>query len=221
MDLRLGLVGRGYWGDTYAKELTRLGIDFWQAGKDWKPEADGIIVACSTPAHYEVAKAVLRAGIPVLVEKPLTLCSRQAQELVDLGGIGFVSHTRLYSPSWRDFKASLPHVESVEAWAGGVNETNPDAIWNWAAHLAPMCFDIGFCPRKAVFHITEEKQPLRFVVNGTHEFRDGPPGALSVLIREFCEAIEVDLPDNAGIGLGYEVVKFTEELACRSRTTPA
>lgn len=216
MDVRLGLVGRGYWGNTYASELKKLGIAFWQAGRDW-PEVlvnnptDGVIVASSTDSHYRIAKTLLRFGVPVLVEKPVTLCARQALELAGMGGIGFVGHTRLYSPAWRDFKASLGPVETVEAWAGGVNDTNPDAIWNWGSHLAAMCLDIGFCPRKAVFHITEEKQALRFVANGL-EFVDGPPGALANLITQFCEAIAKGAPDNRGMRLGYEVVKFTEEL---------
>lgn len=222
MNIRLGLVGRGPWGNVYAEELRALGIDSWHAGRDWKPEQDaryfkldtsGVIVACASSAHYEVAKICLELGLPVLVEKPLCLSSKQALELVNMGGIGLVGHTRLYSPAWREFKASfLSHPpKHVEGWAGGVNATNTNAVWNWAPHLAAMCFDLGYDPRDAVLHMTEERQPLRFAADG-REFTDGPPGALRVLITEFCDAIRKGVPDNAGISMGYETVKFTEEL---------
>lgn len=220
MALRLGLVGRGYWGNVYAKVLTELGIEFVQYGRDWSPSAkEGIIVACSTEAHYSVAKQALLMGLPILVEKPVTLRSVQARELASLGGIGFVSHTRLYSPSWADFKREFQPLcakplmvpQRVEAWAGGVNETNPDALWNWLPHLIPMCLDLGFDPLKAEFHITEEKQPLRFVADG-REFVDGKPGALANLVTQFCEAIKRGEPDNRGLELGARVVELTEQL---------
>lgn len=214
MALRLGLVGRGYWGNTYKKVLEELGIKHWQAGRDWKQQgaADGIIIACSTEAHYEIAKFCLSIGMPVLVEKPLTLRSAQARELASMGGIGFVSHTRLYSPAWGEFKREFKSPpKRIEAWAGGVNETNPDALWNWLPHLIPMCLDLGFDPMKAEFHITAEKQPLRFVADG-REFVDGKPGALANMVAQFCKAIERGQPDNRGIQLGAGVVEVTENL---------
>jgi predicted dehydrogenase len=136
--------------------------------------------------------------------------SREVEALIELGGIAFAGHTRLYDPAWRQFKAKLPKIRSVEAFAGGVNETNPDAEWNWGTHLAAMCLDLGFDPYAAVFHITEEKQPLRFVVNGEFEFRDGPPGAMACLVTEFCEAIREGKPNNEGLKLGLKTVQYVE-----------
>lgn len=213
--MRLGLVGRGYWGNTYANVLSELGIEFWQAGRDWKKQgfADAIIVACSTEAHYEVARFCLCIGMPVLVEKPMTLRGPQARELEAMGGIGFVSHTRLYDPAWAIYRDGFKTPpKKIEAWAGGVNETNPDALWNWLTHLIPMCLDLGFDPMTAVFHITEERKPLRFVADGL-EFQDSS-GALANLVAEFCGAIEKNEPDNRGIELGARVVEITERLIC-------
>ena len=208
----LGIVGRGYWGNTYATVLKNLGISFWQAGRDWGgyDRPDGLIIASSSSSHYEVAKEALSRGIPVLVEKPVCMKSEQAEVLISLGGIAFAGHTRLYDPAWRSFKADLGEVESVEAWAGGVNPTNPDAELNWWVHLAAMCHDIGFDPEKAVFHVTEEKQPLKFFA-GVKEFRDGPPGALACLVREFMEAIEWGVPDNRGLRLGLKTLQYVEK----------
>lgn len=48
------------------------------------PEVDVVSVAVPTSAHYPVAKACLLAGKHVLVEKPITVTSDEAQELVQL-----------------------------------------------------------------------------------------------------------------------------------------
>ena len=129
-------------------------------------------------------RVVSKWAIPVLVEKPACLRAYQAVNLMCQKVPVWVNHTRLFDPAWRALKALKP--ESVEAWAGGVNETNPDAYLNWISHLVPMCLDLGFCPDSALFHITKEKQPLRFVVNG-NEFRD-TGGALKNLLEQFMVA---------------------------------
>ncbi len=167
--MRLGIVGRGYWGDTYARTLRQLGFEFWQAGRDWKPEADGIIIACRSDAHFRVAYECLRKGIAVLIEKPVCLESAHVEQLIALGGVVLCGHTRLHDPDWPRFKAMKPY--RIEAWAGGVTQSNPDPHWNWLPHLVAMCADLGFDPDSASFHITRERTPLRFAVNGI-EFRD-------------------------------------------------
>lgn len=45
---------------------------------------DGAIIVTNHAAHYPVAKACLEAGLHLLIEKPMTLFARQAQELVEL-----------------------------------------------------------------------------------------------------------------------------------------
>jgi hypothetical protein len=213
--VRLGIVGRGYWGDTYARVLKRLHIPHWQDGRYWhiREAPDGLIVACKSEAHYEVAKCALGRGIPVLVEKPVCMSSAHAQELVDLGGIAFAGHTRLYDPNWLKGPAS-----SVDAWCGGVTESNPDPYWNWLPHLAAMCFDLGFDPDKATFHISKERQPLRFVADG-REFIDSDE-ALPCLIRAFVQAIEAGKPDNSGLVLGLKTIQFVERYEPRRLHSP-
>lgn len=45
--------------------------------------ADGVIVAVSQTAHYPVCDQAVRAGLHVLVEKPMVLTAQQAWDLVD------------------------------------------------------------------------------------------------------------------------------------------
>lgn len=213
----IGLVGRGYWGNTYARVLDEMGIEYWQAGRDWEGKrADGLIIASSSSSHYEVAVKALARGIPILVEKPVSLTAHEARNLVSLGGIAYAGHTRLYDPLWTEFKASVGVPLHVEAWAGGVNETNPDAELNWWVHLAAMCWDLGFDPMKATFHVSQEKRPLYFAANGKL-FTDSR-GALENLIKRFIAAIKRGEPDNAGLRLGVKTLEYVEA-RCRSTIT--
>lgn len=204
--MRLLVVGRGPWGNAYARAFERLNIPYWQATHDWHCYVpDGVIVATPAETHYAIARCCLGRKIPVLVEKPVALSGAEAHALAGMGGIGFAGHTRLHSPAWRAFKASLPKVESVEAWAGG---TDRDPWWDWGPHLVAMSLDIG-C-EKPVIHVTQEERPLRFVVNGEHEFRDVPDNPLDELICEFCAAIERGEPNNEGLRLGARVIDYLE-----------
>jgi predicted dehydrogenase len=161
--MRVGVVGRN-WGKHYVKTLEKLKVAYWQDGRYWHMRhCDALIVASSSESHYEVARTALGRKIPVLIEKPAATTSEDVQRLIDMGGIVFVGHTRLYSPAWREYKSSLARPERIEAWAGGVTPTNPDALLNWGVHLAAMSWDLGCDPADAEFHITEERRPLRFM----------------------------------------------------------
>lgn len=219
--MALGIIGRGYWGNAYKNTLEGLNIPHWQAGRDWEgKEADGLIIACSSEAHYSVARKALERGIPVIVEKPVTLNAKEAWALVGLGGIAFDAHIRLYDPVWREFKKALPEVKEVSAVAGGTNATNPDHLWNWTPHLVAMCLDLGV--KEAHFDIRPEKTPLEFNVSGWQYANEsgwwrGNPTPLAVLVAEFLEAIRKGIPDNNRLVMGARAVEITERI--RKQTT--
>lgn len=48
------------------------------------PEVDCLSIAVPTPAHYEIARAALEAGLDVLIEKPICSSTSQAAKLVEL-----------------------------------------------------------------------------------------------------------------------------------------
>ena len=206
----IGLVGKGYWGSVYAGVLKELGVEHWHKGRDWDCAADGLIIASSTYTHFDIAREALSRGVPVLIEKPVATTAQEARELVSLGGIAYAGHTRLYDPLWPEFKASVGVPLRVEAWAGGVNAGNPDAELNWWVHLAAMCWDLGFDPANAVFHIEEKKRPLAFECNGKL-FQDSR-GGLANLVKAFMAAIERGEPDNAGLRLGLKTLEYVEKM---------
>ncbi len=80
---------------------------------------DGVSIAVPTAFHHEVASHFLSRGIPVLVEKPMTTTSREAESLVALArekGLhlqpGFVER---FNPAIRAFAAALKAPRYIEA----------------------------------------------------------------------------------------------------------
>lgn len=56
----------------------------WQPTLDTTAGLDGVVVAAATEAHEPLARAVLEAGTPLLVEKPVTDSLTSTRELVEL-----------------------------------------------------------------------------------------------------------------------------------------
>lgn len=69
------------------------------------PEVDLAVVAVPTPAHFEVAEALLSRGANVLVEKPMAATPAEARALVDAasraGVVLAVGHVERFNPAIR------------------------------------------------------------------------------------------------------------------------
>jgi predicted dehydrogenase len=66
------------------------------------PEVKGVVVASSATSHYSLSKEILLADRDVLVEKPMALNPRDAQEMIEIaerkGKILMVGHLLIYHP---------------------------------------------------------------------------------------------------------------------------
>jgi len=76
-------------------------------------ELDGVLIATPHALHYEQAKAALERGIPVLVEKPMTVTVAQGRELVALAEErGLPLLVALNPPYWRHCHALRERIQS-------------------------------------------------------------------------------------------------------------
>ena len=124
--LRVGVVGVGYLGQFHAEKYRRMNdvelvgvvdIDRSQAEdvaqrvntraylnyKDLFGKVDAVSIAVPTPAHFEVAKDFLKNDIDVLIEKPMTETTEEADELIRFadaqGLIIQVGHLERFNPA--------------------------------------------------------------------------------------------------------------------------
>lgn len=181
--VKVGVVGLGYWGPKLARNFHDLPgsalamicdrrqdrIDNLKqlypevnASDDYaqllKSELDAIVVATPVHAHYHLVKAALLAGKHVLVEKPLTACSNQARELVDLAAerslVLMVGHTFEYNPAVEAVRdiicaGTLGKVYYLNATRANLGLLQPDinVMWDLGPHdISILRFVLGADP---------------------------------------------------------------------------
>ena len=171
-ELRFGLVGLGHWGPNYARLLsgmvpgaqlvacaelreerrhpmTRLhpGVRF-HAGHRALLEAgglDAVIVATSAASHRLVVEDCLRAGLHVLVEKPLADTAEAAVAMVataeETGRTLMVGHTFLFNPAVERIKRAIdggelgrPLYFAFRRTGLGPIRQDVNALWDLAPH---------------------------------------------------------------------------------------
>jgi predicted dehydrogenase len=62
----------------------------WRPDLDSVEDVDAVVVAAPTEAHHPLGRQVLERGLPLLMEKPLTLGLAEAEDLVQLSAKGEV-----------------------------------------------------------------------------------------------------------------------------------
>lgn len=87
--MRIILIGySGYWGRKLHRVLGMIPgvevetIDRTNVDSKW-PWADAAIIATPPDTHFALAMKAISLGMDVLVEKPMTMCPKQANRLVD------------------------------------------------------------------------------------------------------------------------------------------
>lgn len=134
--------------------------DLDQALKDDSVQA--CVIATSSESHHTLAKRALEAGKHVLVEKPLALSVKEAEELVNLaeskGLVLMVGHLLLYHPAVEYLKGLLDKGElgqilylySVRVNLGAIRRSE-NALWSLAPHdISVMLRLMGQNPTRAI-----------------------------------------------------------------------
>lgn len=140
--LRLAVIGVGHLGKIHAKlaagipeiELVAV-VDSRQEAREAlaketgaRPvahfreligEIDGAIVVTPTVTHFEVASELIRAGVHVFVEKPITPTVREADELVQMARrrqlVLQVGHVERFNPALVSVQDRLQEPKFIEA----------------------------------------------------------------------------------------------------------
>ncbi|MFN3466086.1 MAG: Gfo/Idh/MocA family protein, partial [Candidatus Brocadiales bacterium] len=83
----------------------RLNVRFFPSVEEVANKVSAVSIAVPTGAHYSVASYFLKRRIPVMLEKPLGLSLREAEELVELSSTNNVvlqvGHVERFNPAFQ------------------------------------------------------------------------------------------------------------------------
>jgi predicted dehydrogenase len=140
--LKIGVIGVGYLGRFHAQKYAglpetelvgvadldperakRVAQEFsTEAFSDYRellPRVEAVSVAVPTSAHFTVVREALAAGLPTLVEKPLTLSVAEADELVALArerrAILMVGHLERFNSAMEELKKRVNRPRFIES----------------------------------------------------------------------------------------------------------
>jgi len=109
------------------------------------PGIDAVVVATQASTHYNVATACLAAGRHVLIEKPITTSSEDAQKLVEQAEKAsltlMVGHTFIYNSGVQKVRSYIDHGDLGHIYYLYARRTNlgpirqdVNALWDLATH---------------------------------------------------------------------------------------
>jgi predicted dehydrogenase len=168
--IRIGVVGCGYWGPKLARNfhdlphasllmVSDLRADRLDEIKKLYPQIkttrkyedlldgqiDAVVIATPVSTHYPLAKAALKAGKHVFIEKPITSHSENAKELVELAARSgltlMVGHTFVFNPAVRAVReivqsgelGQIYYLNSIRANLG-LLQPDINVMWDLAPH---------------------------------------------------------------------------------------
>jgi len=82
-------------------------------------QVDAVSIAVPTPLHFEIGKAFLEQGVDVLMEKPITVTTEEADILIDIAEkkrlILQIGHLERFNPAIRAVKSMVSHPMFIES----------------------------------------------------------------------------------------------------------
>lgn len=168
--LKVGVIGYGYWGPNLARNFAELSSSELVAIADLSddqikraqskfPEIvltkdyhdlfgmglDAVVIATPPAAHYQIAKEALENDLHVLVEKPITRSSPEAEELIKIsderGLTLMVGHTFAYNSAVHAMKKFIEskelgdiHYIDTARLNLGLFQKSANVLWDLAVH---------------------------------------------------------------------------------------
>ncbi|MDD5529962.1 MAG: Gfo/Idh/MocA family oxidoreductase [bacterium] len=190
---KISVIGAGYWGPNIIRNFYELGCLTAVCDKDEKrlsiiknkftgivttkdadeaiALADAVVIATHVASHYELTKKALTAGKDVFVEKPFTLKTTDAEELVELAKkkncIIMVGHILLYQSEVRKLKeyvdtnelGKIYYIYTQRLNLGKVRQTE-DVLWSLGPHdISIVLYLLNKTPNKVVAFAGTYLQP--------------------------------------------------------------
>lgn len=169
--VNVGIIGYGYWGpnlvrnffaaadccvkavaDGRSERLQQLGKVFptikgVQDAEDiiYDPDIDAVIIATPVSTHFTLARKALAEGKHVLIEKPMTSSTEEAELLINLakqkGVLLMVDHTFLYTGAVEKMKylvdnkelGNIKYLDSTRINLG-LFQSDINVLWDLAPH---------------------------------------------------------------------------------------
>ncbi len=169
-NLKVGIIGYGYWGPNLTRNfyelptsdlvaIADLSEDRLKQAKSKYPQIlvttdyrelfdlglDAVVVATPPVTHYLIAKECLEHNLHVLIEKPITLKSKDAEELIELadakGLTLMVGHTFEFNSAVHAMKGYIDSGELGDIYyidAARLNlglfQRDSNVLWDLAPH---------------------------------------------------------------------------------------
>jgi predicted dehydrogenase len=198
--IKVGVIGYGYWApnlvrnfyeitsseliaiadiDKASLERARAKYPYVTLTTDYQDlfdlDLDAVIVSTPPATHYPIAKNCLEHNLAVLIEKPMTLNSQDAQNLIDLAEnkslILMVGHTFKYNSSVQAMKNIIKSGElgdiyyiDIARLNLGLFQGDTNVLWDLAPHdISILLYLLEQNP------ISVSTQGMRCVFNGVHD----------------------------------------------------
>ena len=181
--LKVGIIGFGYWGPNLARNFHEIPASDLVAVADVKEDRlqrahslypdvkllkdyreifnlglDAVVISTPPATHYQIAKECMEHGLSVLVEKPMTLNSQHAGELILLaqskGLTLMVGHTFEYNSAVLALKKYIESGELGDIYyldAARLNlglfQRDSNVLWDLAPHdISILLYLLGETP---------------------------------------------------------------------------
>jgi len=190
-NLRIGIIGCGYWGPNLIRNIHEISNSELVAVADLNEERlrsiksryhdivttrnyrelfdlnlDGILLATPPSTHFAIASDVLNHGINVMVEKPMTTSTKDAEELIELAArkqlVLMVGHTFIYNNALHELKKLMNnddigrvHYIDTARLSLGLYQPGLNVLWDLAPHDLSIIFFLL------------EKNPISIEIFGT------------------------------------------------------
>jgi predicted dehydrogenase len=198
--IKTGVIGYGYWGPNLVRNFVEnplsevvivadLNKDRLAKVKSTYPQIivtenykdlfnhhlDAVVIATPPTSHYALAKECLEHGLHVLVEKPITLNSQHAKELIENSKkdnlVLMVGHTFEYNTAVQTLKKLIESGELGEIYYVdsarlnlGLFSRELNVLWDLAPHdISILLYILGQNPLSVSAH------GMPFVNKGIHD----------------------------------------------------